>query len=426
MTKKKKAYICTECGYRSSQWIGKCNSCLSWNSLEEESIQKETSASRSISKIQEVKEKPLGYDRNIYKEILGDVSVGALILTSGEPGVGKSTFVLNLISTIKNQKVLYISSEESHTQVFKRCKRMEILDSDISFTFASSWNQIKREIPLFDVIIIDSIQALQHEDFLGQAGSTGVVKEIVSEILDLAKSRGITFFIISQVNKAGAIAGPKALEHMVDISISLTFSSGFIRVETNKNRFGTIGKTISFSHDQKGIKFINEHSCWSEGLSSTELIGCVCSVINTSHEVSLVEVECLVRGSSSPKNIAYNYEFSRMNILLAILESSFPGILKNKELYLNLITKSKTIPNKLDLAVIASILGRAKGKKIQQNFIFLGELSLTGRVLKFPEDKQIESMLENSFVEKIVCNTKIKNSKIHNVRRIEDLFTLFG
>ena len=400
MGKSKSVYVCTECGYESVKWYGKCPQCGEWNTMEEQvtvTTGKKGTASKAVNAVASVKrlneissdiEKRLLSGTEEFDRVLGGGIVeGSLILLSGDPGIGKSTILLQICQKIgKKCSVLYISGEESARQIKLRANRLKI-DTDNLYILAETdvatiVETIKVEKP--GMVIIDSIQTMMLDDISSNAGSVSQVRECTNIFMHLAKSLGIPIFIVGHVNKDGAIAGPKVLEHIVDTVLYFegerNYSYRILR--SAKNRFGSTNEIGVFEMTQEGLKEVQNPSLLMlSGRPKNTSGTCVACTMEGSRPI-LAEVQGLVTtsGFGTPRRMSTGFDYNRMSMIIAVLEKRAGYIFNGMDAYLNVVGGLKLYEPAADLSVAIALISSLKDAVINENALAFGEIGLAGEI----------------------------------------------
>jgi DNA repair protein RadA/Sms len=399
MSKSKTVFVCQNCGAESAKWIGRCPSCKEWNTYHEEIIAPAASRSTSFIAGQE-KRKPELLD-NIKSDeknrrktgiaeldrILGGGMVGgSLMLIGGEPGVGKSTLALQLALALRETKILYVSGEESEEQISLRAKRLKnsnplcyvLCETELENILAHS-EQLKPGL-----IIIDSIQTISTGMLESSAGSVSQVRECAAQLLKYSKITGIPVFLIGHITKDGTLAGPKVLEHIVDVVLYFEGDNNYVYriLRSVKNRFGSTSEIGIFEMVETGLKevnnpsemFINQHD---EPLSGISIAATVDGL-----RPFLIETQALVSSAvyGTPQRSATGFDIRRLNMLLAVLEKRAGFRLAVKDVFLNIAGGIKVIDPAIDLAIISSILSSNLDIPIPREVCFAGEVGLSGEI----------------------------------------------
>lgn len=396
--KAKTIFVCNECGYESAKWMGKCPACNSWNTFFEEKLSTKVESGKREKKIQEAP-KPLnsfvGQDAQrtstgyaeLDRVLGGGLVKGSLVLVGGEPGIGKSTLILQLCDKVKGEgKVLYVSGEESAEQIKLRADRLNIKNDDILFLGETDIDIIDQNIEELNpkLVIIDSMQTMYSEDISSAPGSVSQVREITSRIMKICKSRKITTIIIGHVTKDGNIAGPRVLEHMVDTVLYIEgeryFSYRMIRGV--KNRFGSTNEVGMFEMQEKGMVEITNPSSILISEREDNPSGSVVVATVEGTRPLLVELQALVTQSvfGLPRRTANGIDYNRLTLLVAVMEKKAGFMLENQDVYLNVVGGLKVNEPALDLGIILATASSFKNVSIPKGVIALGEVGLTGEV----------------------------------------------
>ncbi len=405
MPKTKTVFVCQNCGAESAKWIGRCPSCREWNTYHEEIVAPAGSGGTLQNK---EKRKPELLD-NVHPDehsrqktgiseldrILGGGIVGgSLILLGGEPGVGKSTLALQLALALKDQTILYVSGEESEEQISFRAKRMKgsnpqcyILSETELESILTHAENIKPKL-----IIIDSIQTMSTGALESSAGSVSQVRECAAMLLKYSKLSGVPVFLIGHITKDGTIAGPKVLEHIVDVVLYFEGDNNYIYriLRSAKNRFGSTSEIGIFEMVQTGLSevsnpsgmFINQHE---EALSGISVAATVDGI-----RPFLIETQALVSSAvyGTPQRSATGYDIRRLNMLLAVLEKRAGFKLAIKDVFLNLAGGIKVTDPAIDLAIISCVLSSNLDIPIDRAICFSGETGLSGEIRPVPRIEQ--------------------------------------
>lgn len=397
MAKAKTIFVCSSCGYESAKWLGKCPGCNEWNTFYEEKISK-NSDSKS-DKPQFIDPTPLNHVEGketsrtstgigeLDRVLGGGLVKGSLILVGGEPGIGKSTLILQICDKLKEEgKVLYVSGEESAEQVKLRADRLGIQNEDILFLGETDIDLIEEAIDKVNpkLVIIDSIQTMYSDEITSAAGSVSQVREITARIMRTCKSKAITTIIIGHVTKEGNIAGPRVLEHMVDTVLYIEgeryFSYRILRGV--KNRFGSTNEIGMFEMQNEGmVEIINPSSV----LISEREDNPAGSVIVASMEGTrplLIELQALTTPSvfGMPRRTANGIDYNRLTLLIAVLEKKAGLMLGNQDVYLNVVSGIKINEPAIDLGIILVAASSYKNVSIPKTTVVIGEVGLTGEV----------------------------------------------
>lgn len=391
-------FECQHCGYTSSKYLGKCPNCGSWDSLielkkEQIEILKQTTTQvgKTPKQITEIKEESIerfsSYESEFDLVLGGGIVPGSLVLIGGSPGVGKSTLLLKVASRVAQKcgEVLYISGEESESQIKLRAKRLGALSNRLYLLTEIVLENIKNIIlqNSYKMVVIDSIQTLYSQNITSAPGTVTQVREITFELMRLAKELKIAIFIIGHITKEGSIAGPRVLEHMVDTVLYFEGDSGReIRILRGfKNRFGPTSEIGIFLMNETGLES-------AKGILNSFIgdkkpkEGAAITVSLEGSRAILMEVQALVTqtGYGYPKRSATGFELNRLNMLIALLEKKLDLPLNEYDIFINIAGGVKITETSADLAIIAAILSSFKNRPISHETLFVGEVSLIGDV----------------------------------------------
>lgn len=414
MAKSKSIFTCQHCGYQTSRWLGKCPECNQWNTFEEEIVaekgrydfkQKKTnSAQVSLRKISEIRTENhhrVKTGMTEFDRVLGGGFVpDSVVLFSGEPGIGKSTFILQICNKIGNrQKILYISGEESPEQIKKRADRLKVNPShDIYFISSVNLMEIDEAIQSADpdVVIIDSIQTIYHPDLESAPGNVSQVKECSSFLFRKAKERGFILVLVGHVTKDGAIAGPKILEHLVDVVLHFEGSQkeDLRLLRSRKNRFGNTLELGVFRMTSNGLEEVKNTSGFFLDTPDEPFSGTAITTIYESRVIFL-EIQALVSRTpfGMPQRTVMGFDHRRLSLIIAILEKRLGIMLKNYDIFIKVLGGLKIEDPAVDMAVIMAILSSYYDFVIPHQYVFLGEVGLGG---EFRPIHQIEPRLEEA------------------------------
>ena len=396
--KGKYKYICSECGYSSLKWLGKCPNCDSWGTFEEEIDIKRTfkdveSQDVSISKITEIeieKEFRMVTPFEEFDRVLGGGLIkGEVVLITGSPGIGKSTFLLQLSQEYaKIGNVFYVSGEESPRQIKQRAERVNVKSENLYILNDTNIEKIESVI-LKDkpkVVVIDSIQTLYSENVNSIPGSVTQIRETTLKIIEIAKKNEIAFYIVGHVTKDGKLAGPKLLEHMVDAVLQIEGEeNNYYRIiRSIKNRYGSTNEISIFDMKENGISEVKNPSEFFISDRDEKNIGSIIVPIFEGSRVFLFEVQSLLGTPNfgMPRRTVEGYDKTRVEILSAVLSRSLKVDVNSKDIYINIPGGIDLNDRSSDLAVVFSLLSSVKGVPISQKIAAIGELGLRGEVRK--------------------------------------------
>ena len=396
--KGKSKYICSECGYSSLKWLGKCPNCDSWGTFEEEidikrAFKDVESQDVSISKITEIeieKEFRMVTPFEEFDRVLGGGLIkGEVVLITGSPGIGKSTFLLQLSQEYaKIGNVFYVSGEESPRQIKQRAERVNVKSENLYILNDTNIEKIESVI-LKDkpkVVVVDSIQTLYSENVNSIPGSVTQIRETTLKIIEIAKKNEIAFYIVGHVTKDGKLAGPKLLEHMVDavLQIEGEENSYYRIIRSIKNRYGSTNEISIFDMKENGISEVKNPSEFFISDRDEKNIGSIIVPIFEGSRVFLFEVQSLLGTPNfgMPRRTVEGYDKTRVEILSAVLSRSLKVDVNSKDIYINIPGGIDLNDRSSDLAVVFSLLSSVKGVPISQKIAAIGELGLRGEVRK--------------------------------------------
>lgn len=399
MAKVKSSYVCSECGYESPKWFGKCPGCGEWNTMNEElptvpikgAVKGSISTISQIMSLNEIKEdyeKRISTGVNEFDRVLGGgIVLGSLVLLSGDPGIGKSTILLQICQYLgKNNKILYVSGEESAAQIKMRASRLGVTTDNLFILPQTDVGiiveTIKTEKP--NVVIIDSIQTMVYDEISSSAGSVTQVRECTNIFMHTAKGLGIPIFIVGHVNKDGAIAGPKVLEHIVDTVLYFEGERNYSyrMLRGVKNRFGSTNEIGVFEMTGSGLReVLNPSLMMISGRPKNTSGTCVACVMEGSRPI-LAEVQGLVctTGFGTPRRMSTGFDYNRMSMLLAVLEKRAGYIFNNMDAYVNVVGGLKLDEPAADLTVAMALVSSLKDKAVGENVLAFGEVGLAGEI----------------------------------------------
>ena len=396
MAKNKTVFVCSECGYESPKWMGKCPACNAWNSFYEEKVvsssnsgkKKEISKPIELNKIEGKSESKISTGFNELDRVLGGGLVnGSLILLGGEPGIGKSTLILQICNKIKTDgKVLYISGEESGEQIKLRADRLGVKNYNLLFLSETNIENIEENILSINpkLVIIDSIQTMFSEDITSAPGSVSQVREITAKIMRTCKENSVTTILIGHVTKDGNIAGPRVLEHMVDTVLYLEgeryFSYRMLRGV--KNRFGSTNEIGMFEMGAEGLVEITDPSKVLISERDENPAGSIIVATMEGTRPLLVEFQALTTPTvfGMPRRTANGIDYNRLAVLIAVLEKKVGINLGNQDVYLNVVSGLKVNEPAIDLGIIAATVSSFKNIPINTDTVIVGEVGLTGEI----------------------------------------------
>lgn len=397
MSKIKSKYFCQECGYDSPKWLGKCPSCETWNSMVEELVEK--TGRKVISKpsskpcpITEVDTTAMPRRETGVEEfdrvLGGGIVPGALILIGGDPGIGKSTLLLQVAAGVSGRHgaVLYVSGEESAAQTRMRAERLGKLNDSLLIMTETNLDEIATQASSIkpSLVIIDSIQTMYSPEAGSAPGSVGQVRECTGKLLRLAKESGIPIAIIGHVTKEGNIAGPRLLEHMVDVVLYFEGerSYSFRVLRAIKNRFGSTNESGIFSMEETGLAEVKNPSALLLTERPQDMPGSVVLAYLEGVRPLLIEIQALVSTTcfGMPRRMAAGFDYNRLILLMAVLEKRVGLMLGNQDAYVNAVGGIKITEPAADLAVTLAIASSFRNMPIDSRTVVMGEVGLTGEV----------------------------------------------
>ncbi|BDR56797.1 DNA repair protein RadA [Xylocopilactobacillus apis] len=398
MVKTKTIYVCSNCGYESAVQYGVCPNCHEFDTMEplvkksQETLKKkakigEQAVAKSIDEISinDLARLKTGVDE--FDRVLGGGLVpGSLVLISGDPGIGKSTILLQIASKIvsQDQKVLYVSGEESASQIKRRAERLGVRGKELIILSTSDFDEVESLLGEVkpDLLVVDSIQTMELSDIDGAVGSVSVVKELTSRLMKIAKNQNITTFIVGHITKDGTIAGPKILEHMVDTVIYIEGDKFHLYriMHTVKNRFGSTDEIGLFEMHEDGLKEVTNPS---EMFLQERLEGANGSAVVVSMEGTrpiLVEIQALLTPTlfGNARRTATGIDYNRVSLIMAVLEKRANILLQNQDAYIKVTGGVRLDEPAIDLACAMAITSSFKNKEIPASVCFIGELGLAG------------------------------------------------
>lgn len=403
MAKIKTKYVCQSCGYENPKWLGKCPECMKWNTFVEEIEDKSSKSNhRETFVIDKSSQKPVNINSITIKDeerfssginelnrvLGGGIVRGSLVLVGGDPGIGKSTLLLQVSESVaqSGKKVLYISGEESESQIKMRAERLNAKSENLYIMAENNLNIIEHNLEGFDpdLIILDSIQTVFTPDIASAPGTVSQIKEGTSRFMRISKKMGISTFVVGHVTKEGALAGPKIMEHMVDTVLYFEGEryNTYRLIRAVKNRFGSTNELGVFEMSEKGLQELENPS---KALISEKPENASGSVIVSTVEGTrpmLLELQALVSPTSFgiPRRTATGIDFNRVNLLLAVLEKRAGMQIQNQDVYLNIVGGIKINEPSMDLGVILAVASGFRNIPISGEVAVTGEVGLTGEI----------------------------------------------
>lgn len=448
-------WFCTDCGASSPKWEGKCPSCGAWNTMIEEKVAQSAPTSsvsapgfakstpRPVNQIEAVDEPRYHMPSEELNRVLGGGLVkGSIILIGGEPGIGKSTLVLQNLLAIRNRKILYVSGEESATQLKLRADRIG-RGSDNLFIVCETWlenifSHIESVKP--EILVVDSIQTIATDTLDSSAGSVSQIRECAASLLKFAKESGVPVILIGHINKEGSLAGPKVLEHIVDAVLQFEGDSQYVYrlLRAIKNRFGSTSEIGIYEMVQRGLREVtNPSEMLLSHNAGDDLSGSAIGVTLEGIRPFLIEVQALVSTAAygTPQRSVTGYDPKRLNMLLAVLEKRVGFKIGAKDVFLNIAGGLRVSDPALDLAVIAAILSSNVDMPVARNWCLAGEVGLSGEIRPVTRISQrISEAQKLGFSDIIIPEGNLKGTdtstlsiRVHEVAKVSDAFrALFG
>lgn len=448
MAKIKTKYVCNDCGYVSPKWLGKCPECNAWNSLHEEI---DAPALTRGFNIKEEHKRPIKLkdvevnDELRYSSGIGELDIvlgggiinGSLVLVGGDPGIGKSTLLLQVANYVglQKKKVLYVSGEESIRQTKLRSDRLGVQDADIYIIAENSMDSVVKYVDELkpDLLIVDSIQTMYCSDVSSAPGSVSQVREGTMKLMTCAKAKGVATFIIGHVTKSGAIAGPKVLEHMVDTVLYFEGEKHniFRMIRAVKNRYGSTNEIGVFEMTNIGLVEVTNPSALFLSEKTVDAAGSVVTAVIEGSRPVLVELQALVSESNyaSARRTAVGVDYNKTVMLLAVLDKIAGLNLHSQDCYLNVVGGMNITEPSSDLAVVAAVASSYREKPINGKMIIFGEVGLTGEVRSVSHCQQ--RIVESKRLGFDMCVvpsknleglTAVKGMKVYGVDTVQEAF----
>lgn len=454
MAKIKTAFFCQNCGAQSPKWIGKCPSCQQWNTYVEEIVEKSSSSlSRKAApgqgaspvKVQEIALKEemrtSSGSEELDRVLGGGIVSGAIILIGGEPGIGKSTLLLQIALKMQGIKILYVSGEESEMQIRMRAERLGLTQSQCYILAETSLEKIFRNINELqpEILVIDSVQTLQTELVESGAGSVSQIRECTAQLQRYSKENQVPVFLIGHITKDGSLAGPKILEHMVDAVLHFEGDRHhFYRiVRAVKNRFGSTNEIGIFEMQASGLREVSNPSEILLSQREEQVSGVSIAATMEGLRPLMIEIQALVSSAAygTPQRSGTGFDLRRLNMLLAVLEKRCGFRLAAKDVFLNITGGIKVDDPAIDLAVIVAILSSSEDIPVSEKICFAAEVGLSGEIRPVGRvEQRIGEAAKLGFETIFISKFNQKNSlskqnriKIVEVAKIEEVFQkLFG
>ena len=446
MAKVKKAFFCTNCGHQHAQWQGQCSSCKAWNTLQEEVLEKpKTTATWQDSgtaqkskpvRIQDVAVDAIARmssgDVELNRVLGGGIVAGSMVLVGGEPGIGKSTLLLQVALAIKG-KVVYVSGEESEQQIKLRSARVTEESSECFLLTETNTQSLLHHLGTLKpaLVVIDSIQTLHSSMLDSTAGSVPQIRACTAELIQFAKNTHTPVFLVGHITKDGAIAGPKVLEHMVDTVLHFEGDRNHVYriLRAHKNRFGTTAELGIYTMAQEGLMAVTNPSALLISNESAGLSGHAIGATVEGIRPMLIEVQALVSSAvyGTPQRSSTGFDNKRLNMLLAVLEKRAGFQLGAKDVFLNLAGGIRLDDPSLDLAVMVAILSSSLDVAIPKGYTFAAEVGLSGELRNVPKMEQRMQEATKLGFERMVVAQAVKTVpqglEVIRLATIQDLVT---
>jgi DNA repair protein RadA/Sms len=446
MAKDKSIYSCTECGGTSPKWLGKCPHCEAWNTLVESVAEAQPKnryhagarglvASQPVTTLADIEatdfdRQPTGLDE-LDRVLGGGIVAGGVVLIGGDPGIGKSTLLLQALDALsKNMKTLYVTGEESGAQVALRSRRLGLLNSQVRVLAEIQLEKISTTLDVEQpaVCVIDSIQTMYSEQLSSAPGSVAQVRECAAQLTRLAKRSGVTIILVGHVTKEGTLAGPRVLEHIVDTVLYFEGDthSSFRLVRAIKNRFGAVNEIGVFAMTEKGLKGVANPSAIFLSTHGEPVPGSCVLVTLEGTRPLLVEIQALVdSGGPSPRRLSVGIERDRLAMMLAVLHRHAGVAAFDQDVFVNAVGGVRISEPAADLAVMLAIQSSLRGKPLPRGFMAFGEVGLAGEVRPAPRGQErLKEAAKLGFSVAVVPKANapkkpIEGLTIHAVERIE-------
>lgn len=452
MAKIKTVWVCSACGNDFPKWEGRCSACGAWNTLVEEKVAVENASRSKGGLSSRQKAKPLRVSeietsdaprirmpsKELNRVLGGGLVPGSMVLIGGEPGIGKSTLVLQNTLSIQSRKVLYVSGEESAMQIKMRAERLGRQSETVYIVCDTSLENIFEHIENVDpgLIVIDSIQTIASEELESPAGSVGQVRECSARLLRYAKESGVPVIVIGHITKEGSIAGPKVLEHIVDTVLQFEGDRHYLYrlLRSIKNRFGSTSELGIYEMVRTGLREVTNPSEILLSQTDDHLSGTAIGVTMEGIRPLMIEVQALVSTAAygTPQRSVTGFDAKRMNMLLAVLEKRVGFKLAQKDVFLNIAGGMKVNDPALDLAVISAILSSNVDMAVPRTVCMAGEVGLTGEIRPVTRVEQRIQEAEKLGMEQIIIpRSNVKGMdlgslsiKITEVSKVEEAFRM--
>ena len=421
-------FVCSNCGYAAPKWLGKCPDCGHFNTMQEEIVRVVEATPTTRAGVSQMKTRALplskiGYEKyervksgvSEFDTVLGGGIVrGSLVLLGGDPGIGKSTLLTQVSAHLaKTHKVLYVSAEESCSQVKMRCERLGLNSDNLLLLNETCLEDIETELDGCEFVVIDSVQAIYTETLSSSAGSVGQVRECATKLMRIAKSKNVTFFIIGHVTKEGALAGPKVLEHIMDTVLYFEGQpeDNFKLLRAVKNRFGSAQEIGVFEMTDTGVKSVSDYSALFLSETRGLAAGSAVTPSESGNRCMSVEMQTLISRTpfGAPRRMSLGVDYNKLVVLIAVLEKRCGIPFYNADVYINAMGGIKLDEPSVDLAICAALASAASDTPIDKYTALFGEVGLTGEVrpVTFAE-KRVNECLKTGFKRVILPAKNLK------------------
>lgn len=451
MSKQKTKFVCQNCGYVSPKWLGKCLDCGEWNTFVEEFEEKAVKAGQlnigdasTPVKLSEIvfsdEERYKTHIKELDLVLGGGIVKGSLILVGGDPGIGKSTLLMQVAHQVaqSNREVLYVSGEESIRQTKLRAQRLGVEADKIYIVAENNIERIKKHVETVkpSVLIVDSIQTVYGQEVSSAPGSVSQVREATNQFMNLAKKNGISTFLVGHVTKSGAIAGPKVLEHMVDTVLYFEGEGHhlFRILRAVKNRFGSTNEIGIFEMTNEGLKEVDNPSKIFLSNNAHQASGSIVIPTLEGTRTVLVEMQCLVSQTNfnMPRRMAVGIDFNKLVLLTAVLEKKAGMSLYNQDIYLNVVGGMSIDEPAADLAVVMAIASSFKDVLLSSEMVCFGEVGLTGEIRAVNHAQQrINEAAKMGFKTALIPHANLEGLQrpehftVVGMKHIDDVFRYF-
>ena len=424
-------YVCSECGYTAPKWLGKCPDCGNFNTMQEEFVRPAEVSAPVRTGVSQMKTRALPLSKIGYEKfdrvksgiaefdtvLGGGVVRGSLVLLGGDPGIGKSTLLTQVSAHLaKTAKVLYVSAEESCSQVKMRCERLGLNSENLLLLNETCLEDIETNLDEAQFVVIDSVQAIYTETLSSAAGSVGQVRECAAKLMRIAKSRNITFFIIGHVTKEGSLAGPKVLEHIMDTVLYFEGQQedNFRLLRAVKNRFGSAQEVGVFEMTDTGIESVSDYSALFLSDTRGVAAGSAVTPSESGNRCMSVEIQTLISKTAygMPRRMSLGVDYNKLVVLIAVLEKRCGIPFFNADVYVNAMGGIKLTEPSVDLAICAALASAASDVPIDKYTAVFGEVGLTGEIRPVHyADKRVNECIKTGFQRVILPAKNMKTCK---------------